>query len=394
MYAALRPLLFYLDAERAHGLGVGAARLAQATTLAPVAAAYGFEDDRLRQTVLGLDVPNPVGLAAGFDKNARLVDFWAALGFGFVEVGSVTAQASDGNPKPRAFRLEDDRALVNRMGLNNDGAAAVAARLEARRAEARVPESGDGSTGDTGTGDGDTGTGTGPHPLGINLAKTHDPAILGEAALEDFRTSYRLLAPHASYVALNVSCPNTREGKTFEEPAAFDALLAMVQAERPDVAPDVPVLVKLSPPDTAQVVFDSRLDELVALAEARGVDGFIATNTAADRQGLATPPDRLARIGRGGLSGAPLAPRATRLVRTLYRATDGTRPIVGVGGVDSAEAAYAKIRAGASLVQLYTGLVYEGPGLIKRIKQGLVRLLERDGFAHLADAVGADADRA
>jgi len=324
---------------------------------------FRFEDERLAQTLWGLRFENPVGLAAGFDKNAERVAAWAALGFGFAEVGSVTARPSPGNPRPRAFRLPDDRALVNRMGLNNDGAEAVAERL---------------------------GRATRPLPLGVNLAKTHDPAILGDAATEDFVTSFRLLAPLADFVALNVSCPNTAEGKTFEEPAAFDALLAAVMAARRDLSLGVPVLVKLSPPPAPD--FDpGPVDELVEIAIGHGVAGFIATNTASDRSGLRTDAARLEAIGRGGLSGAPLEKRATALVRHLYRRTGGAVPVVGVGGVDSAEAAYRKVRAGASLVELYAGLVYEGPGLVKRIKRGLVRLLDRDGLASITDAVGADA---
>ncbi len=340
-----------------------AARLAQATAPGLLRPLFRFEHDALRQSLWGLDFANPVGLAAGFDKNAEFVRFWAALGFGFAEVGSVTAQPSAGNPKPRAFRLPEDRALVNRMGLNNDGALAVTARL---------------------------GTTKRTLPLGINLAKTHDPAILGDAATEDFLHSFRHLAPLADYVALNVSCPNTAEGRTFEAPDAFDGLLAAVMALRADLALAVPVLVKLSPPPA--VAFDpGPVDELIDLALGHGVAGFVATNTAADRAGLTTKTTRLEEIGRGGLSGAPLAERATALVRHLYRRTEGRVPIIGVGGVDSAEAAYRKIRAGASLVEVYTGMVFEGPGLVARINRGLVRLLERDGFGSIADAVGRDA---
>ena len=339
-----------------------AARLAQ-TAPALARPFFRFEDERLAQTLWGLRFENPVGLAAGFDKNAALVRFWAALGFGFAEVGSVTARPSPGNPHPRAFRLPADRALVNRMGLNNDGADAVAERL---------------------------GRATRPLPLGVNLAKTHDPAILGDAATEDFVSSFRLLAPLADYVALNVSCPNTAEGKTFEEPGSFDALLAAVLRVREDLSLGVPVLVKLSPPPSPG--FDpGPVDELVEIALGHGVAGFIAANTASDRAGLRTDASALDAIGRGGLSGAPLEARATALVRHLYRRTEGAVPVVGVGGVDSAEAAYRKVRAGASLVELYAGLVYEGPGLVRRIKRGLVRLLDRDGFASITDAVGADA---
>ena len=360
-YRYLRRLLFRLDAEAAHHAAMRAARLPGAAAL--VRPAFRFEDDRLAQTLWGLRFASPVGLAAGFDKNAELTAMWAALGFGFAEVGSVTARPSPGNPRPRAFRLPADRALVNRMGLNNDGAVAIAERL---------------------------GHEERPLPLGVNLAKTHDPAILGDAATEDFVTSFRLLAPLADYVALNVSCPNTAEGKTFEEPGSFDGLLGAVMASQRDLSLGVPVLVKLSPPPSPD--FDpGPVDELVEIALGRGVAGFIATNTASDRAGLRTAAARLEEIGRGGLSGAPLEARATALVRHLWRRTDGAVPIIGVGGVDSAEAAYRKVRAGASLVELYTGLVYEGPGLVKRIKRGLVRRLERDGFASITDAVGADA---
>ena len=375
----LRPLLFRLDAEDAHAWGVRAGRLGQLLP-ALVNGLFGAADERLEQTVWGLRFRNPVGLAAGFDKNAELVRFWASLGFGHAEVGSVSARPSAGNARPRAFRLPHDGALVNRMGLNNDGAAAVAARLGATAAPPGFV-------------------------VGVNVAKTHSPDILGAAGVEDFRRSVRALLPHADYLALNVSCPNTAEGKTFEAPDALDELLAAVAEEvggavhpprppspvpRPSARSAPPLLVKLSPPAVGGIDAVAT-DELVQICLGHGVDGFITTNTASDRDGLATPPGALDRVGRGGLSGRPLAARATALTRHLYRATEGRTPLVGVGGVDSAEAAYARIRAGASLVQVYTGLVYEGPGLVGRINRGLVRLLERDGFGSVTEAVGADA---
>lgn len=367
MYQLFRPLLFSLGAEGAHHVGTGAARLAQTLRAAAlVEPMFAYEHDALRQTVLGHDFASPVGLAAGFDKNAVLVPFWEKLGFGFVEVGSVSARPARGNARPRAFRLPADGALINRMGLNNQGAEKVARRLARTAARRSVP-------------------------LGVNLAKTHDPTIHGDAAVDDFRQSFRLLAPHAAYVALNISCPNTTEGKTFEAPDALDALLTAVFEERKAAGLDVPVLVKLSPPLNEKVVYDSLVEDVLALSLQHGVAGFIAANTASDREGLATAPEVLEKIGRGGLSGAPIEQRATRLVRYLYRKTEGRLPIIGVGGVASAEAAYAKIRAGASLVQLYTGLVYEGPGLVRRIKEGLVALLERDGLANIAEAIGKDA---
>jgi dihydroorotate dehydrogenase len=366
MYRLLRPLLFSMDAERAHNAGMRTAQLVQKINPSMVEPLYEFERGHLRQKLWGIEFLNPIGLAAGFDKNAQLIPFWEKVGFGFVEAGSVSARPAEGNPRPRAFRLPDDRALINRMGLNNDGAQAVAKRLRETENQRW-------------------------RPLGINIVKTHDPSIVGEEALEDFRTSFALLAPEADYMALNISCPNTREGKTFEDPDALDELLGVIFAERERLDLSVPILVKLSPPHSKEVVFDSQLDEIIAVADAHGVHGYIASNTAPDRAGLTASDDRLAKIGEGGLSGRPLADRATVLVRYLYNATNGRVPIIGVGGVDSAEAAYEKIRAGASLVQLYTGLVYNGPGIVKTIKEELVHLIARDNLSPIEQAVGVDA---
>jgi dihydroorotate dehydrogenase len=355
-----------MDAERAHEVSLQTAELVQKVAPSLLEPQYGYEDERLKQRLWGTTFPNPVGLAAGVDKDARLIPFWERVGFGFVEVGSVSAMAASGNPKPRAFRLPEDEALINRMGLNNEGAAAVAERLKTEQSDRS-------------------------RPLGINLAKTNDPGVMGEAALEDFRESFRLLAPEASYVVLNVSCPNTEDGQTFEDPHALDDLLTMIFSEQKAPGLQVPVLVKLSPPLSERVTFDTRLEDIIAVARAHGVDGFVASNTASDRKNLQASPDDLDAIGEGGVSGRPLAERATCLVRYLYRATDGEIPIIGVGGVHDADSAYAKIKAGASLVQLYTALVYEGPGLIKRIKKGLVRRLRDDDHVSIAEAVGTEA---
>jgi dihydroorotate dehydrogenase len=249
------------------------------------------------------------------------------------------------------------------MGLNNQGAERIAERI------------------------GDRGM-YHPFPLGINIAKTHDPELVGPNAIEDYTESFRLLAPAANYVALNISCPNTTEGKTFEEPNSLDRLLRQVLDVRKEVNPRVPILVKLSPPLSDRVVFDSLMDELVSVCTGHGVHGFIASNTASDRTGLSTPPEVLASIGPGGLSGKPIERRSTRLVRYLFEKTGGSVPIIGVGGIDSAEGAYAKIKAGASLVQLYTGLIYHGPGLVRTIKEQLVELLREDGYSSVSQAVG------
>lgn len=366
MYQYLRPFLFRMNPERAHAVSLLAAETIQRTAPSVVESTFRYEDERLKQRIWGETFPNPVGLAAGADKNGRAIPFWEAVGFGFVEVGSVSARPATGNPKPRAFRLPEDRALVNRMGLNNDGAEEVAERLSQSRPKRKCP-------------------------LGINLAKTHDPDILGEEALEDFRLGFQQLVGPADYVVLNVSCPNTEDGETFEEPEALDDLLSVIASEQKAPGLAVPILVKLSPPKNDRLIFDTRLEDIVSVAQAHDVNGFVATNTASDRQGVRTSQERLGEIGDGGLSGPPLEKRSTRLVRYLYQATDGTVPIIGVGGVRDAESAYRKIRAGASLVQLYTALIYEGPGLIQSIKQGLVARLREDGYVSISSAVGEDA---
>ena len=363
----IRPLLFRMDAERAHTISLWGARLAQGVAASWTASRFDVSDDRLAQTVWGLSFPNPLGLAAGADKNGTAIRFWEAIGFGFVEIGSVSAKPCGGNPKPRAFRLPDDEALINRMGLNNEGADAVARRLR-------------------------KGAGSRQRPLGVNLAKTHDPAIEGDAARADFVASFRVLAPHADYVVLNVSCPNTHEGKTFEDTHTLDALLTAIRdAQSGSPAHDVPLLVKVSPPVSDKVTYDSQLDGIVEVASAHDIDGYIATNTASDRQGLTTDDERLDAIGKGGLSGKPLKKRALHWVRHLYRLTDGTVPIIGVGGIHDADSAYARIRAGASLLQIYTALVYGGPGLVQRMNRGLAERLDADGFSSITEAVGVDA---
>jgi len=364
MYRLIRPLLFRLDAEHAHTWSLRAARLLQYTDSSVLDRLYSYHNDRLEQTLWGHTWPNPVGLAAGADKNGVALRYWHGIGLGHVEVGSVSARPCDGNDRPRAFRLPDDQALINRMGLNNDGAKAVAQRLKGYAAGSGI--------------------------VGVNLAKTHDPSIMGAKARADFCASFRELAPHATYVALNVSCPNTQSGKTFESPDALDALLDDIFDVRQELGLDVPILIKLSPILSERVMFDSALDALIDVAESHRVHGYIAANTAPDRHGLDTDRSRLIAIGKGGMSGPPLHARSLQLIRYLYRTTEGRVPIIGVGGVDSAETAFAKIQAGASLVQLYTALVYHGPQLIKTIKQGLVQLLDTHGLHSIQEAVGTD----
>ncbi len=356
MYRWIRPILFKLDAETAHRLALGSAKVIQVLpgfTASTTSAS-------LEQEIWGLRFQNPVGIAAGLDKNAECIPYWTRIGCGFSEIGSVSADAAPGNPRPRAFRLPLDRALVNRMGLNNDGAEVVVRRIPPPRR--RVT------------------------PIGVNIVKTNRDGLTGAAAIDDFCESYRIITPHADYVTLNVSCPNTEDGRTFEDPASLDQLLSAIIATG---AKKQPLLVKFSPPDPEGL--DTRkYSELISVALAHEVDGFVATNTAPDRAGLTTAQETLDRIGQGGLSGEPLADRSTRLIRFIYSETEGRVPIIGVGGINSGDEALRKIRAGASLLQIYTGLVYEGPRLIGRVVRALARYLEREQ-KHLTEIVGADA---
>lgn len=366
-YAAVRSWLFKMDPERAHHMATSAARMGQRLAPKYLRNRFEFEDRRLEEWLWNAWFTNPIGLAAGFDKNGRLIRFADQLGFGFTEVGSVSALPAKGNPRPRLFRLPDDEGLINRMGLNNDGARRVAARIRRTRDDVRMP-------------------------IGINIAKTHDPSIEGQAAIDDFLETFRRMAPLGEYVALNVSCPNTAEGKTFEEPESFNALLQAVMDVRAEMKSTVPVLVKLSPPATPAVVFDSVIEELIAISTSHGIHGYIASNTASDRENVRTSSDSIAEIGRGGLSGPPIEDRATRLVAYLYSRTGGRVPIIGVGGVRDGETAYRKVRAGASLVQLYTSLVYGGPAIVQTIKRELLELMDRDGFSSVREVIGVDTD--
>jgi dihydroorotate dehydrogenase len=361
LYSLAKPILFALEPERAHRCVMFAASaLADVPGFAAgLRAAYGFEHPALRVRLWGRELPNPVGLAAGFDKDGEWIAPLAGLGFGYVEVGTVTPLAQPGDPRPRLFRLPEDGALVNRMGFNNRGLEALASRL------ARVPR---------------------PAAwIGVNLGRQRDTP--NERALEDYLAGLRALYRHADYFVINVSSPNTPGLRELQDRASLLGLAWGLRAERERVAEAAgrrtPLLVKLAPD-----LDEAGLADAAAVAEEAGLDGLIATNTTVRRPGLRSPH----RDEAGGLSGRPLFPMALAAVRTLRRLTQGRLPVIGVGGIFGAEDAYAMIRAGASAVQVYTGLIYRGPGLVKEIKQGLVRLLERDGFSNVSEAVGVDVD--
>ena len=349
LYRFVGPLLRRLEPEAAHRLTLWALG-------AGLASAPGEPDDPILATqVWDLAFANPIGLAAGFDKNAAVIGPMLGLGFGFVEAGSLTPRPQAGNPRPRVFRLPEDRAVINRLGFNNAGQAAAQARL--------------------------AGTGDRRGPLGINLGKNRD----AEDAAADYALGARRLAPFAGYLVVNVSSPNTPGLRLLQGREELERILQAVRDAVAEAIPQgrrPPLLVKVAPD-----IAEADLEDIAALAGAGRCDGLIATNTT-----IARPADLRGRARReaGGLSGRPLLAPSTEILAALYRLTGGQVPLIGVGGVDSGAAAYAKIRAGASLVQLYTALIYEGPGLVRRIKRELAALLRRDGFASVSDAVGAD----
>lgn len=340
LFSLLRPAIYALDAERAHRLTIAALKIAPVGGR-PVA------DPVLRSTVAGLVFPNPVGLAAGFDKDAEVPRQMLALGFGFVEVGTLTPLAQIGNPKPRLFRLVEDQAVINRMGFNNGGQAEALERLAAFRERAG--------------------------PVGVNIGANKDAID----RIADYANGVRLMSRVADYLTINISSPNTPGLRALQSAEALTELLAGVGEATGGLGP--PIFLKVAP--------DLEPDEIDAIARVAidgGVSALIVSNTTVSRPALASPHGH----ETGGLSGAPLRSLAAARLADFRRATGGALPLVAAGGIASADEAYARIRAGASLVQLYSALVYEGPGLARRIATGLAALLRRDGFANVADAVG------
>ena len=339
-------LMRRMDPEVAHGLALKALGMGLAPLPGPVSS------DRLRTVLAGLELPNPVGLAAGFDKNATALAPLARAGFGFIEVGAATPRPQPGNPKPRLFRLAEDRAAINRFGFNNDGMEAIASRLAARPKGAVV---------------------------GLNLGANKDSADRSA----DFATVLACCGPHADFATVNVSSPNTENLRDLQGKAALEALLRGVMEARATLRVAIPVFLKIAPD-----LEPSEIEDIAEVALSSGISGIIATNTTKSRAGLQSAH----RDEMGGLSGAPLFEMSTRVLAQLSRLTDGKLPLIGVGGVGSAEQAYAKIRAGASAVQLYTALVYGGLSLAAQIARGLDDLLARDGFSTVAEAVGTGRD--
>lgn len=344
-YQFLRPLLFGFDAESAHGLSLGALRVSPFTG----GAKY---QPQLNTKLAGLLFPSPVGLAPGYDKNGEIFTRAYSLGFGFVEIGTVTPRPQSGNPRPRLFRLAEDEAVINRMGFNNDGMNMVANRIAAVPREKRQG------------------------PLGINIGANKD----SEDRVADYVLGMQQFAPLADYVTVNISSPNTPGLRALQDKSALDDLLLRVRAAAPD---GPPLFLKVAPD-----LEPADIDDVAEVALARGIEALIVSNTTISR-----PPLKSRHAGEsGGLSGAPLKALAQQRLIDFRKATGGNLALIGVGGIASAEDAYARIRAGASLVQLYSALVYQGPFLARTINKGLVALLKRDGFDNITQAIGVDVD--
>jgi dihydroorotate dehydrogenase len=363
----VRPFLFSQDAERIHNRTMRALSWVSRSSIASNSFRYICGSPDLPVSVFGLRFPNPVGLAAGMDKNAEALPAWSSLGFGFTELGAVTWHPQPGNPAPRVFRAIADEAIVNRMGFNNAGAEKVAEVLANWRKLGRWPQ----------------------HPVGMNLGKSKITPL--DKAAQDYANSLRVLLPHLDFFVVNVSSPNTLNLRQLQDKAQLDEILAALQEVQQEhcgsagsTGPAKPVLVKIAPDLSLEA-----LDEILELAGPRKIAGIVATNTTISRPQSSNPRFATVYAQAGGLSGRPLRHRSTEIIRHLHEQTRGKLPIIGVGGIFNAADAWEKITAGASLVQVYTGLVYEGPGIARSIVRGLDRQLKKAGLSNLQDVVGS-----
>lgn len=341
MYSLVKKILFRFDPEAIHHIVM--ARLAWAYRIplfrSILKGLFRVEDPKLERTLWGIHFPNPVGLGAGFDKDAKYTDSLACLGFGFVEVGTVTPRAQPGNPQPRLFRLPADNALINRMGFNNGGAEAAAQRLKNRKEKLVI---------------------------GGNIGKNKDTA--NEEAINDYIACLKALYDVVDYFVVNVSSPNTPGLRALQDKAPLTEILSRLAALNKTLGKPKPLLLKIAPDLT-----DGQLDDIISIVKDTGIDGIVATNTTIERSGLATPKDVVDNIGAGGLSGKPVRQRATEVIRYLHKNSNGQIPIIAVGGIFTAADAIEKLEAGASLVQVYTGFIYEGPAIAANICKGLLK---------------------
>ena len=379
LYRQLRPLLFAGDAEKVHERMLTSVEfISKIPGFLPLLRSLFLEDNPLLRTQLfDKTLNNPIGLAAGFDKDGRIHPALFALGFGFVEIGTVTPRPQEGNPRPRLFRLKEDHAVINRMGFNNQGAWKMAERLVAntlkiKSADADIFELSEDYPANIASG-----------MLGINIGKNKDTSL--EKATDDYVSALSTLHPFAEYFTLNISSPNTEDLRNLQEKEALRILLDSVCARRDELdrnhSRNTPLLVKLAPDLDGEA-----LENSVRVIQEFSIQGIIVTNTTVERPELISKY----RTETGGLSGKPLQKRSTAMIRTLFAELGADIPIIGVGGIFNGADAYEKIRAGAAAVQIYTALIYEGPGLVRKVKEELANLLESDGYKSVSEAVGAD----
>ncbi len=351
----LKPILFLIDPEKVHdsmtyfGKALGKFKMTRAMTKM----LFFYSHNSLNQEMLGIHFPNPVGLAAGFDKNAELTDILPSVGFGFIEVGSITGKYCEGNPKPRVWRLKKSKALVINYGLKNNGAEEISSRLKSKNFEI---------------------------PIGISIAKTNDhKTVSTQEGIDDYMISAELFQDVGDYITINISCPNAFGGEPFTDPKKLDLLLREIKT----ISINKPLFLKLPskiPPED--------LDQIIDIAQMHEIKGFVCSNLSKDRSSKKIIEKNIPHTG--GISGKVTEEDANRLIRNIYKKTKGDSIIIGCGGIFSAEDAYKKIKAGASLVQLITGMIFEGPQLIGQINYGLAKFLKRDGFTSIKDAVGVD----
>ncbi|MDN3669587.1 quinone-dependent dihydroorotate dehydrogenase [Echinicola jeungdonensis] len=337
----LKPILFRKGPEKAHHFTFSLTKLTFNLPLVKnfIKGAYSFDHPQLEKEVFGLKFKNPIGLAAGFDKDAKLIDEMAMLGFGFIEIGTLTPKPQPGNPQPRLFRLPQDESLINRMGFNNGGVEDAILRLRKRKSRVLI---------------------------GGNIGK--NKVTPNEEAVNDYLQCLEALHPYVDYFVVNVSSPNTPNLRDLQEKEPLKKLLLAIKEKNDQMPHPKPVLLKIAPDLT-----EGQLDDIIEIVQESKIDGVIATNTTIDRSKLETPKEQVESIGSGGLSGKVLAARSTEVIRYLSEKSGGSFPIIGVGGIFSAEDAIEKLQAGASLVQVYSGMIYEGPGLVKKIKKGLLK---------------------
>ncbi len=346
----IRPILFRGNAESVHNSLILLGRVLAFSRMSRILRKnFVFKNKKLKNKVMGIEFDNPIGLAAGFDKNAYLVDFMPDIGFGFLEIGSVTAEACAGNPKPRLHRLVKDRGIIVNYGLANQGAIKVCERLKNKKF--RVP-------------------------VGISIAKTNDPSIKGEESINDYLRSFKIMREIGNYTTINISCPNAGDGRSFEDSVLLESLLKKINKIRNQKK----ILLKVSPDINIK-----NLDKILNLSEKYKINGFVVSNLSKNREGLSNDSNLKYP---GGISGQHTREKSNNLIKYIFRKTKGKFVIVGCGGVFNGADAYEKIKYGASLIQMITGMIFEGPGVIKKINKELVELIKKDGYKNIREAIG------